>query len=55
MKEGSQFFVDEFGIFHQNFSRYAQSSSNLSKTFLFVSEACKYIDKGNYVAMYRKK
>ena len=41
-------------FFTTNFSRCAQSSSFFAKTFLYVREACKYIDKGNYFAMYRK-
>ena len=36
------------------FSGCAQSSSSFAKTFLYVREACKYIDKGNNIAMYRK-
>ena len=37
------------------FSRCAQSSSSFAKTFLYVRQACKYTDIGNYVVMYRKK
>ena len=39
-------------FFSKIFSRCAQSSSSFAKTFVYVREACKYIDKGNYVFMY---
>ena len=35
-------------------SRYALSSSSFAKTFLYVGETCKYTNKENYVAVYRK-
>ena len=41
-------------FFTNIFSRCALSSSSFAKTFLYVREACKYTDKVNYVAMYRK-
>ena len=41
-------------FFTKSFSRCAQSRSSFAKTFLYVREACKYTDKGNYFATYRK-
>ena len=38
-------------LFTKVFSRCAQSSSSFAKMFFFVREACKYIDKGNYIAI----
>ena len=55
MKEGYQKVLINLTFFTKNFSRCVQSISSSAQTFLFVKEACKYIDKGNYVAMYRKK
>ena len=55
MKEVLHNFLMNLTFFTKLFSRCMQSSSSFAKTFLFVREACKYIDKGNYVAMYRKK
>ena len=42
-------------FFTKLFSRCAKSSSSFAKTFLYVREPCKSTDKGNNVAMYRKK
>ena len=41
-------------FFTKIFRRCAQPSSSFAKTFLYVREAFKYTDKGNYFAMYRK-
>ena len=45
----------KLAFFTRFFSRCAQSSSSFAKMFFYVREARKYIDNGNYVAMYREK
>ena len=46
MKEGQEFFFDEFGIFTKIFSRCAQSSSSFAKTFLYVRQLVNTQTKG---------
>ena len=49
------FFLMNLAIFNKILSRCALSSSSFARTFLYVRDACKCKDKGDYVAMYRKK
>ena len=49
MKEGLFVFLMNLAFFTKVFSRCALSRSSFAKTSLYVKEACKYTDKGNYV------